>query len=71
MLIPVKELVEMDPQKLTYIYILSAILIAGRFLSKLCTWDIWHVNSNIVFVFFELSTRWESLDQELTVLSVL
>ena len=28
------------------------------------------MDSNIVFVFFELSARWASLDQELTVFSV-
>ena len=28
------------------------------------------VDSNIVFVFFELSARWELLDQELTVFGV-
>ena len=44
--------------------------IDGRFLSKLFTCDIWLVDSNIVFVFFGLSARWESLDQELTVFSV-
>ena len=54
----------------TYSSVLSEIVIAGRFLSKLYTWDIWLVDSNIIFVFFELSARWESLDQELTVLSV-
>ena len=43
---------------------------AGRFLCKLCTCDIWLVDSNIGFVFFELSARWESLDQVLTVFSV-
>ena len=62
----------MDTKKLTFTYcnVLSEIVIAGRFLSKLCTCDIWLVDSNIVFVFFELSGRWESLDQELTVFSV-
>ena len=71
-LIPIKMLVEMDTKKLTFTYcnVLSEIVIAGRFLSKLCTCDIWLVDSNIVFVFFELSGRWESLDQELTVFSV-
>ena len=68
MLIPIKMLVEMDTKKLTFTYsnVLSEIVIAGRFLSKLCTCDIWLVDSNIVFVFFELSARWESLDQELS-----
>ena len=51
-------------------YVLSEIVIAGRFLSKLCPCDIWLVDSNIVFVFFELNARWESLEQELTVFSV-
>ena len=71
-LIPIKMLVEMDTKKLTFTYsnVLSEIVIAGRFLSKLCTCDIWLVDSNIVFVFFELSARWESLDQEFTVFSV-
>ena len=56
-LIPIKMLVEMDTKKLTFRYcnVLSEIVIAGRFLSKLCTCDIWLVDSNIVFVFFESS----------------
>ena len=72
-LIRIKMLVEMASRSLltfTYSNVLSEIVIAGRFLSKLCTCDIWLVDSNIVFVFFELSARWESLDQELTVFSV-
>ena len=32
----------------TYSHVLSEIVIAGRFLSKLCTCDIWLVDSNIV-----------------------
>ena len=73
-LIPIKMLVEMDTWRslltFTYSSVLSEIVIAGRFLSKLYTWDIWLVDSNIIIVFFELSARWESLDQQLTVLSV-
>ena len=70
-LIPFKMLVEMDTKSLlTFTSVLSEFVmfvIAGRFLSKLCTSDIWLVDSNIIFVFFKLSARWESLDHELSV----
>ena len=62
-LIRIKMLVEMAPRSLltfTYSNVLSEIVIAGGFLSKLSTCDIWLVDRNIVFVFFELSARWES-----------
>ena len=49
-LIPIKMLMQMEPRSLltfTYSKVLSEIVIAGRFLSKLCTCDIWLMDSNI------------------------
>ena len=66
----------MDTKKLTYTFtysnVLSEIVIVqvDAYLNYVHeTSGLWTL-SNIIFVFFELSARWESLDQELTVLSV-